>query len=446
MRVNELASATRERKRPRGKLVPHSSGHQFADVSGVFHAHSCDVTHFLPFVCILDGMDHGAPSSIDRTDAVWGVFIGISEYRDEHGFTPLLASAADAARTYDTFQRVFGMDSRSVLLSDVSGKEHIDCSRVCDELDRLGARLKKQKCALVFYFAGHGYCSGDGTTHLATHDTRNATGGLSVYELKRRLDLTRARSQIVILDVCRSYAQEQARGQRAVISRSAPMSARLARGLIDEFKHNAKDIRDEPDRFIALSCSKGQHSFETEGCGGWFTHHLLLSLSSYQDGEAVGMQDWFERTRDSMSRHPVFQQSPMMEFSGRTIPTLHRLRAHPRRERNEDLHVMATSPTLVNASDTPNDIAVRSAAMFLLRDPSDLTFHEASLLCQRLSSYVGPKRALAAHVASMLVDVHYVPFHRRVPDGVREFIRSRGQLTEDEQRHFGSLLRLRRPQ
>lgn len=375
---------------------------------------------------------------------MWGVFIGISEYRDEHGFAPLFASAADATRAYDAFQRAFGMDSRSVLLADASGKEHIDCHRVCDELDRLGSWAKKQNSALVFYFAGHGYCSADGATHLATHDTRNATGGLSMLELKRRLDVIEARSQIVILDVCRSYAQEQSRGWRMATSRSAPMSARLARGLFDEFKHQAAGTREEPDRFIALSCSKGQHSFETERCGGWFTHHLLLALSSYGDGEVVGMQHWFERTRESMSLHPVFEQSPMMEFSGQTVPTLRRSLAQARPERASDQGWTAPPPASVHARETQSDLAVQIAAMFLTRAPTDLTFHEASLLCQRLSSYHGPNRALAAHVASTIVDVHFIPFHRRVPDSVGKLIRSKGELTEDERRRFGSVLRLGR--
>ncbi len=176
------------------------------------------------------------------------LLIGVSEY--EPGLNPLPAAVKDL----DAMQEVLlHPDIGGFAATDVTLLKNPDRQVMEEAIYSLFAGRQRDDL-LLFFFSGHGIKDDNGTLYLATRGTRKAAQGdliiptaVSANFVHERMDCSRSKRQIVILDSCFSGAFAEG------------MSAK---------NDGAVDIRNQlggEGRAVLTSSSSTQYSFEQEG-------------------------------------------------------------------------------------------------------------------------------------------------------------------------------------
>jgi Caspase domain len=176
------------------------------------------------------------------------LLIGVSEY--EPGLNPLPAAVKDL----DAMQEVLiHPDIGGFAASDVTLLKNPDRQVMEEAIYSLFAGRQRDDLLLLF-FSGHGIKDDNGTLYLATRGTRKAAQGdliiptaVSANFVHDRMDCSRSKRQIVILDSCFSGAFAEG------------MSAK---------NDGTVDIRNQlggEGRAVLTSSSSTQYSFEQEG-------------------------------------------------------------------------------------------------------------------------------------------------------------------------------------
>lgn len=145
---------------------------------------------------------------------VFGVFVGVTKYRESGHFPNLTLAVNDACRLAQTFEER-GRISKDRMFLFLSGRPR--CGSLTSQepslraLRRvLGDQLPKLTSPLdrvVFFFSGHGENHPERGFSIVFPETRKealATTSLSHVELKRLFDGLPARQQVIFLDTCYS--------------------------------------------------------------------------------------------------------------------------------------------------------------------------------------------------------------------------------------------------
>jgi WD40 repeat protein len=238
------------------------------------------------------------------------LIVGLNSYSDSN-LKPLGAPSQDAEQIYRILTKYGKFDSIKVLPLDKNTGEDKDIYREKVNPKRV-LNAKALKEALIelfnpescnapnmafFYFAGHGIREKDGVYdgYLATSDTKIGSNnlGVSLSWLRRLLDESPVKQQVIVLDCCHS-------GQ-----------------LVDSFKDDLRKVNldraFDVDRCFIASCLAFQTSYATSA-NGLFTAELLKALDP-TNGEVTG-QGLSIRLR---AEKGIQLQQPICENSGSDI-------------------------------------------------------------------------------------------------------------------------------
>lgn len=135
------------------------------------------------------------------TDVTYhALIIGINDYREDGGWSPLVFPESDAARVGRLLKESYGITRLQYLSST-----RATCKGIMDELARFKAQLDNNDALIVFY-AGHGYRLQEGTGKggywIPQDGTRDYKTWLSLDELHNFLMGSKARHILLISDSC----------------------------------------------------------------------------------------------------------------------------------------------------------------------------------------------------------------------------------------------------
>ena len=201
----------------------------------------------------------------------YALIIGNTDYIDP-GLAQLTAPGQDA----EDFARVLkdkdicAFDDVKVLFNELS-------STAIEKIDEFFDQ-KKSDDLLVLYFSGHGVRDEFGSLYLAFKNTirsRLRSTSIEDYYIRKAMDQSRSRRQVLILDCCNSGAFTQ--GAKAEVGGTM--------GLTQAFQGNG--------RFVLTASDATQFAWEGEKVIGetqnsLFTHFLLKGLGGEADNDGDG--------------------------------------------------------------------------------------------------------------------------------------------------------------
>ena len=225
---------------------------------------------------------------------LWVLSVGISRY--ENSKIPVLPYAkSDARRFRDWFANRRVEDSTKDSIH-VLYDEQATLKNLLSQIDWLRRQALPEDSVIV-YFACHGApeLDPDGESvdakYLLLHDTDPDSlfaTGFSFDELNRRLDVIKAKVQVVVLEAC--YL-----GEAGKMFIDETPTADL------EIRHRAiQNVGEKSGRVILSASSGSQMAIESKNIeGGLFTHHLL---QSWGDGDKGLLSDTFNDARYQVRR------------------------------------------------------------------------------------------------------------------------------------------------
>ena len=230
----------------------------------------------------------------DTRRCPWVLAIGVGQYKDQQ--VPALPFArSDAEQVRDWFLKLdvkgITRDNVHILLDEQATRENI-----LAQIDWLRRQALPEDAVFV-YFAGHGApeLAPDGTSvdakYLVLYDTDRSNlfaTGFPLDDLTRKLDMVKAKTQVVILEACYTGPVGQ-----EILKKSPTADLEIRPRLIQQ-------LGEKGGRVILSASSGRQMAIGSEEIkGGLFTHYLL---DSWGDGGRRLLSEQFEEARYQVRR------------------------------------------------------------------------------------------------------------------------------------------------
>ncbi len=201
----------------------------------------------------------------------WALLVGIDQYTQSNRISPLQGAGADAEQLAKTLEDVAGYPRDHVRLMTSKSDLKPAGNEIMVQLEALASNAQPDD-TVFFFFAGHGV-ELDKVSYLlpADVDLRTETSlkhsALATSDVQNLLNSLKARTILLVFDMCRSDTRSHSRDNRAVM---------VTKRQVEDLTLKDDGVRQVVSLF---ACSPNQSSFEWPGKGrGYFSYFLEQGL------------------------------------------------------------------------------------------------------------------------------------------------------------------------
>lgn len=256
----------------------------------------------------------------------YAIIIGISRYEQDDRISELKYAAKDAIALKQRLIELFNYSEENIFLftHDEQYGEYGTHSAIIEQLGLLCNKMEVGD-ELLFYFAGHGVESAEGSFLLAANSNILSPGtiqtsSLPVSILTSEMNRARASTRVLFFDACRKNPQKDRGGQDYTLPGTLSREIQMVLGA-------SRPEAGLTTTALLFGCSNTQQAFESNKLGhGVFTYYLIEGMEKIAKTRGkVNLSDLHNYVKDKVglwSKEHGASQTPWIRIEGDGAPEL----------------------------------------------------------------------------------------------------------------------------